>query len=61
MVTREWVAIHRKHHARVETAEDPHSPQIDGIGRVLGAGVLLYTTRIAQRDTIEKIRARHAG
>jgi stearoyl-CoA desaturase (Delta-9 desaturase) len=54
MVTREWVAIHRKHHARVETAADPHSPQIHGIARVLGAGVLLYTRESRNRDTIEK-------
>jgi stearoyl-CoA desaturase (delta-9 desaturase) len=54
MVTREWVAIHRKHHARVETSEDPHSPQIHGIGRVLGAGVLLYVSETRNRDTIEK-------
>jgi stearoyl-CoA desaturase (Delta-9 desaturase) len=54
MVTREWVAIHRKHHAWVETAADPHSPQIFGIGRVLGAGVLLYTSESRNRDTIEK-------
>jgi stearoyl-CoA desaturase (delta-9 desaturase) len=54
MVTREWVAIHRKHHARVETAADPHSPQILGIGRVLGAGVLFYTRESRNRETIEK-------
>lgn len=34
MVTREWAAIHRKHHARCETADDPHSPQIYGIRKV---------------------------
>lgn len=39
MVTREWVAVHRKHHARCETAEDPHSPQVHGIGAVLWRGV----------------------
>src|SRR6185437_9431505 len=33
MVTKEWVAIHRKHHAKVETDEDPHSPQTRGIGK----------------------------
>ena len=60
MVTREWVAIHRKHHARVETAADPHSPQIHGIGRVLGAGVFLYVSESRNRDTIETIRAWHA-
>jgi stearoyl-CoA desaturase (Delta-9 desaturase) len=41
MVTREWVAVHRKHHAKVETSEDPHSPQIYGIGRLLSRGVFL--------------------
>ncbi len=48
MVTREWVAIHRKHHARCETAEDPHSPQVLGVGRVLTQGAELY--RRAARD-----------
>jgi stearoyl-CoA desaturase (Delta-9 desaturase) len=48
MVTKEWVAIHRKHHAKCETAEDPHSPQIYGIKKVLLDGVDLY--RKARRD-----------
>src|SRR5262249_23758410 len=39
MVTREWVAVHRKHHAVCETDNDPHSPQTHGIARVLFAGV----------------------
>ena len=42
MVTKEWVAIHRKHHAKCETAEDPHSPQVVGIRKVLLEGVELY-------------------
>ena len=42
MVTRQWVAVHRKHHARCETAEDPHSPQVHGIRTVLWRGVDLY-------------------
>jgi len=42
MVTKEWVAIHRKHHAKCETAEDPHSPQIYGIKKVLFEGLDLY-------------------
>jgi stearoyl-CoA desaturase (delta-9 desaturase) len=42
MVTKEWVAIHRKHHARCETAEDPHSPVHFGINRVFWHGVELY-------------------
>ena len=54
MVTKEWVAVHRKHHARVETPEDPHSPQIHGIGRVLSGGVLLYMTEAHDRGTLEK-------
>ncbi|HEY0846191.1 MAG TPA: fatty acid desaturase, partial [Noviherbaspirillum sp.] len=41
MVTKEWAAIHRKHHAKVETAEDPHSPQVHGINKVLWLGVFL--------------------
>lgn len=48
MVTKEWVAVHRKHHARCEGPEDPHSPQIHGIGKVLLEGAELY--REAARD-----------
>jgi stearoyl-CoA desaturase (delta-9 desaturase) len=54
MVTKEWVAVHRKHHAKVETSEDPHSPQIHGIGRVLSAGVFLYVSEAHNRSTLEK-------
>ncbi len=42
MKTKEWVAVHRKHHAKCETPEDPHSPQVLGINRVLWGGVFLY-------------------
>ena len=42
MVTKEWVAIHRKHHARVEKKDDPHSPQVYGIKKVLFQGAELY-------------------
>jgi len=52
MNTREWVAIHRKHHARVETAEDPHSPQVLGIVRVLLEGAELYRQEARNRDTL---------
>src|SRR6202171_1492872 len=38
MVTKQWVAIHRKHHAKVETDEDPHSPQTRGIDKVFWQG-----------------------
>jgi len=54
MVTKEWAAIHRKHHARVETPEDPHSPQVVGISRVLWGGVFLYVKESHNRDTIER-------
>ena len=42
MVTREWMAVHRKHHASVETEEDPHSPQVEGIRTLLLRGTELY-------------------
>ena len=45
MVTKEWVAIHRKHHAKCETEEDPHSPQTRGIKTVLLTGSELYRDR----------------
>jgi stearoyl-CoA desaturase (Delta-9 desaturase) len=53
MVTREWVAVHRKHHARCEGEEDPHSPQQKGIWRVLFAGAWLYRDEAAKNDTLE--------
>jgi len=49
MVTRQWVAIHRKHHQRSDQEGDPHSPQIYGIWRVLFGGAFLY--RSASKDT----------
>ena len=54
MITREWVAIHRKHHARVETEQDPHSPQTRGIGKVFWEGVELYREARADRPSIEQ-------
>jgi stearoyl-CoA desaturase (delta-9 desaturase) len=54
MVTKEWAAIHRKHHAKCETADDPHSPQILGINRVLWGGVFLYVKESYNRDTLER-------
>ncbi|MGV1109409.1 DesA family fatty acid desaturase [Xanthomonas translucens] len=54
MITKEWVAIHRKHHAKVETDEDPHSPQTKGIGRVFWRGVELYREARAMRGDIEQ-------
>ena len=54
MVTREWAAIHRKHHAHCETAEDPHSPQRFGIRKVLLEGAELYRTESANPRTLER-------
>ena len=54
MATREWVAIHRKHHAKCETADDPHSPQVVGINRVLWGGVFLYVKESHNGNTLER-------
>ncbi|MCC7633273.1 DesA family fatty acid desaturase [Stenotrophomonas rhizophila] len=54
MITKEWVAIHRKHHAKVETDEDPHSPVTKGIGMVFWRGVELYREARAMRADIEQ-------
>ena len=54
MVTKEWVAVHRKHHAKVETAEDPHSPQIYGIKKVFWDGVALYRDASQVKEDMEK-------
>lgn len=57
MNTRAWTAIHRKHHARCETEADPHSPQMLGIGRVLGAGAELYKAEAANEQTLAQYGA----
>jgi stearoyl-CoA desaturase (delta-9 desaturase) len=54
MVTKEWVAIHRKHHAKCETADDPHSPQVRGIDTVLWTGSELYRAEARNQETISK-------
>lgn len=54
MVTKEWTAIHRKHHAKVETDEDPHSPQTRGIRTVLLRGAELYRAEAKNQDTLER-------
>jgi stearoyl-CoA desaturase (delta-9 desaturase) len=54
MVTKEFVAVHRKHHAKCETEEDPHSPQTRGIKALLLTGVELYRTESKVMDTINK-------
>ena len=52
--TRQWVAVHRKHHARCETDDDPHSPQRRGIGEILLRGRELYCAAAREPATIEQ-------
>lgn len=54
MVTKQWAAIHRKHHARCETAEDPHSPQVLGIKKVLLEGSELYRAAAKDQSIMDK-------
>jgi len=54
MVTKEWAAIHRKHHAKCESADDPHSPQVLGLNRVLWGGVFLYVKESHNPETLER-------
>ncbi|MBN9428977.1 MAG: acyl-CoA desaturase [Burkholderiales bacterium] len=54
MVTKQWAAIHRKHHAKCETEEDPHSPQTRGLRKVLLEGAELYRAEAANAETMEK-------
>jgi stearoyl-CoA desaturase (delta-9 desaturase) len=55
MVTREWVAVHRRHHQKSDTVEDPHSPKIHGIWHVLFGGAWLYVKAKQDRDMIAKL------
>jgi stearoyl-CoA desaturase (Delta-9 desaturase) len=54
MVTKEWAAIHRKHHAKVETPDDPHSPRQFGIRKVMWQGAELYREAAKNGETMEK-------
>ncbi|MFT4268196.1 MAG: fatty acid desaturase [Xenophilus sp.] len=54
MVTKEWVAIHRKHHAKCETEDDPHSPQTRGIDTVMWRGAELYRSEAKNQETLKK-------
>jgi stearoyl-CoA desaturase (delta-9 desaturase) len=54
MVTKEWVAIHRKHHAKCETPDDPHSPQTRGIDTVFWKGAELYRAESKNAETMVK-------
>ncbi|WP_411884129.1 fatty acid desaturase [Polaromonas sp. YR568] len=53
-VTKEWVSIHRKHHAKCETIEDPHSPQAHGIKKVFWEGAELYRAESKNKETMTK-------
>jgi stearoyl-CoA desaturase (Delta-9 desaturase) len=54
IVTKEWVAVHRKHHARCETPDDPHSPVVFGLKKVLLEGAELYQAQARNPETQEK-------
>jgi stearoyl-CoA desaturase (Delta-9 desaturase) len=53
-VTKEWVSVHRKHHAKCETMEDPHSPQAHGIETVFWKGAELYRAETKNLETLSK-------
>jgi len=55
MVTKEWVAIHRKHHQKSDTVDDPHSPKIYGIWTVLFKGALLYVKAKQDTQMVDKL------
>jgi len=57
MVTRQWIAVHRKHHARSDLPDDPHSPQVEGLWHVLFGGMLLYSKEAKCAETIERYGA----
>ena len=54
MTTKAWAAIHRKHHAKCETDEDPHSPQVMGINTVFWQGAELYRREAGNAETLRK-------
>ncbi len=54
MITKEWAAIHRKHHAKCETEDDPHSPRIHGINKILFTGVALYVKESHKPETMQR-------
>ena len=54
MQTKHWAAVHRKHHARCETVDDPHSPQVLGLGKVLREGAELFRMEASNQETLDK-------
>jgi len=55
MVTKQWVAIHRKHHQSCDVEGDPHSPKLEGVWRVLFGGAFLYARAAQDRDMIQRL------
>ncbi len=54
IVTKEWVAVHRKHHAYADREGDPHSPTVEGLANIVFTGVFFYTRAAKDRDMVEK-------
>jgi stearoyl-CoA desaturase (delta-9 desaturase) len=54
MITKEWVAIHRKHHQNSDKEGDPHSPHVEGIWTILFSGVYYYIQTSKDRDMVQK-------
>ena len=54
MITKEWAAIHRKHHAKCETGDDPHSPRIHGINKILFTGVVMYVKESHNTEVMDR-------
>jgi stearoyl-CoA desaturase (delta-9 desaturase) len=54
MITKEWAAIHRKHHAKCETEEDPHSPRIHGLNKILFTGVVMYVKESHNTEVMDR-------
>jgi stearoyl-CoA desaturase (Delta-9 desaturase) len=54
MLTKEWVAIHRKHHAFSDRDGDPHSPHVEGLAEIVFGGVFFYQRATRDREMIEK-------
>jgi len=54
MLTKDWVAVHRKHHAKCETEDDPHSPMVEGINKILFDGVSLYRKETQNQETLDQ-------
>jgi stearoyl-CoA desaturase (Delta-9 desaturase) len=53
MITKEWVAIHRKHHQKTDADGDPHSPHLEGIKKILFGGVLYYVKASKDKAMIQ--------